>query len=170
MNTRELTLFSMFAAVMFASRLLMQMIPGVHINGLMIAALTLTYRQRALIPLYLYVALEGLFSGFAMWWVPYVYIWFPLWAAFMFLGKLNLPTNAKTPAYMIACGLHGLLFGIMYAPVQALMFGLSFRAMIAWVIAGIPFDIIHAVANTIAGILILPLVTMMTTLKEKQKA
>ena len=35
---------------------------------------------------------------------------------------------------------YGLLFGTLYAPVYAIMYGLSFKAAIAWIIAGLPFD------------------------------
>jgi len=135
----------------------LQMVPFIQLLGLFIAAITLAYRVRALIPLYVYVMLEGIFAGFSFWWLPYVYIWVPLWAVFMLAGKLSLPKKIKIPLYMILCGLHGLLFGIMYAPAQALMFGLTFEGMIAWIIAGLWFDVMHAIGNIAAGILIIPL-------------
>jgi len=34
---------------------------------------------------------------------------------------------------------------------------LSFNGMIAWIVAGIPFDVIHAVSNFAAATLIIPL-------------
>ena len=44
------------------------------------------------------------------------------------------------------------------APVQALFFGFDFRQTLAWIAAGLPFDIIHAIGNFAAGFLIMPLV------------
>ena len=82
----------------------------------------------------------------------------------MFIGKINLPKKAQALLYMVLCGLHGLFFGIMYAPAQALMFGLSFEAMIAWIIAGFPFDIIHAIGNVAAATLIIPLFSLVKKL------
>ena len=154
----------MLGAVMFMSRLLMQMIPNIHLLGLFVAATTLTFRANALIPIYLFVAIEGLFAGLAFWWIPYLYVWIPLWGAFMLLGRLNIPKKVQTPVYMVTSGLHGLSFGLLYAPLQALMFGLSFRGMIVWIIAGIPFDVIHAIGNIAAGTLIVTLSSLLKRL------
>ena len=74
---------------------------------------------------------------------------------------LLLPRNMSNKKAMIVypavCALHGLLFGTLYAPAQALMYGLSFQAMLAWILAGLPYDLIHAAGNLFAGLLILPL-------------
>ena len=158
----------MLSALMFMSRVLMQMIPNIHLLGLFIASTTVAFRLKALIPLYLYVLIEGLFTGFALWWVPYLYVWIPLWGAFMLLGRLNIPKKAQTPIYMLVCGLHGLLFGVLYAPMQAILFGLSLQGMIAWIIAGIPFDIIHAIGNAASGVLIVTLSTLLKKLNANQ--
>ena len=124
--------------------------------------------MRALIPLYSYILLDGVFSGFSMWWIPYLYIWLPLWGAFMLLGKLELRRTIQAPLYMIVCGLHGLSFGLLYAPAQALMFGFNFQTTIAWIIAGLPFDIVHALGNFAAGSMIIPLSTLLKNLDNGQ--
>jgi len=146
---------------MFVSQIAMQWIPNVHFIGLFIAAFTLTYRTRALIPIYVYVMLYGTFYGFSTWWYPYLYVWVPLWGMFMLAGKIGelfrIPVKVKIPLFMVLCALHGLSFGALYAPFQAWVFGLNFQGMIAWIIAGIPFDIIHASGNFAAGVLIVPL-------------
>ena len=154
---RDLAIYSVLSAIMLVSRISLQMVPFIQLLGLIVAAITLAYRVHALIPLYVYVMLEGIFAGFSFWWLPYIYIWLPLWFSFMLAGKLNLPKKVKIPLYMVLSGLHGLLFGIMYAPAQALMFGLTFEGTIAWVIAGLWFDVMHAMGNFAAGVLIIPL-------------
>ena len=68
-----------------------------------------------------------------------------------------MKTKTAVPVYAVVCSLHGLFFGTLYAPAQAIMYGLDFKAMIAWIIAGLPYDAIHAVGNLAAGLLILPL-------------
>jgi len=139
-------------------------LPSVHLLGLFIAAFTLKYRVKALIPVYVYVAVYGAFYGFASWWVPYLYIWLPLWGMFMLAGMFELPLKAKVPVYMAICAIHGLSFGVLYAPYWAWMIGLNFQGMIAWIIAGIPFDITHAISNLIAGALIVPLTELLKKL------
>lgn len=46
-------------------------------------------------------------------------------------------------------------------------FGLSFKGMIAWIIAGLPWDFVHGISNFFCGILIVPIVTLLRKL-EKQ--
>ena len=167
LSVRELTIFSLLGSIMFITKFVMQWIPNVHLLALFIAAFTLTYRAKALIPLYVYILLDGVVSGFSMWWAPYLYIWFPLWLVFMLAGKVKMPQKIKVPFYMLLCGLHGLSFGIMYAPAQAFMFGLNFKSMIAWIVAGLPFDLIHGVSDFFAASLILPLHSLLVRL-EKQ--
>ena len=166
---RDITIFAALSAIMLVSRIMMQWIHGVHLLGLFIASMTLVYRVRALIPIYVYIMLDGLFTGFAFWWVPYLYIWLPIWSMFMIVGKLNLPRKIQIPLYMVLCGLQGLLFGAMYAPAWALFAGLTFEATIAWIIAGLGFDIIHAIAQVAAGILIIPLSELLRKLDKSWK-
>jgi len=162
---RDLAIYAVLGTIMFVSRIIMQFIPNIHLLGLFIAAITLTYRVRALIPLYVYIMLDGIFAGFAFWWMPYIYIWLPLWLMFMMIGKARLPKKIQVPLYMALCGLHGLSFGAMYAPSWALMAGLSFEATIAWIIAGLGFDTAHAISNIIAGTLIIPLSELLKKLR-----
>ncbi len=154
----------MLAAVMYLSKVIMEWIPNVHLLGMLIMSYTLVYRVKALIPIYVYIMLNGVFAGFAMWWIPYLYIWTILWGATMLLPR-EMDKKIEVLVYMIVCGLHGLLFGILYAPMQALMFGLSFEGMIAWIIAGLPFDAIHGVGNLAAGLLILPMTKLLRRLE-----
>ena len=163
----ELVVFAVLGSIMFVSQIAMQWLPNVHFLGLFVAAFTLTYRVRALIPIYVYVMVYGAFYGFSTWWIPYLYIWLPLWGMFMLAGKIRLPMKAKIPLYMVLCGLHGLSFGTLYAPFQALVFGLSFQGMVAWIIAGIPFDITHAIGNLAAGVMIIPLSELLRKLDKQ---
>jgi len=133
-------------------------IPNIGFIGMFIATFTITYRVKALIPLYVYIMLYGLFFGLLTW-IPYLFVWLPLWGMFMLAGKFNLPVTVKVPLFMILCALHGLSFGTLYAPFSAFLFGipLRFQTLIAWIIAGFPYDIAHALGNLAAGVLIVPL-------------
>lgn len=174
LSLRELVLFSVLGAIMFLSKIAMEWAPNIHFLGMFIATFTLVYRKKALIPLYVFILIEGVVAGFSAWWLPYLYIWLPLWAVFMAVGKLRIPPKWQLPLYMLLCGLHGLAYGTLYAPAQALLFGLSFKTMLAWIVAGLPFDFLHGIGNLAAGILILPLAVLLrkldkTTLQSKMK-
>ena len=165
LTVKELTVFSMLAAVMYASKVVMDFLPNIHLLGVFVVSFTIVYRKKALYPIYLFVFITGLLNGFNTWWIPYLYLWTVLWAGVMVLPK-RLPVKAAPLIYMIVCGLHGLAYGTLYAPVQALMYGLNMEGMIGWIIAGLPFDITHGISNFIGGILILPIVSV---LKQAEK-
>ena len=155
-SLQEMTLFSMFGAVIFASKAMMAAIPNVHLVALFIISLTVVYRVKALYSIAVYILLEGVFFGFTTWFVPYLYVWPILWGVTMLLPK-KMKTAVAVPVYSIIGGLHGLLFGTMFAPVHALFFGLNFKGMLAWIVTGFPYDLIHAVSNTIMCLLVVPL-------------
>ena len=155
---KYLVFFGIMGSLIFVLKIVMSALPNIHLVGVLIVPLTVVFRTKALIPIYIYVLLDGIFGGFALWWVPYLYIWAVLWLFAMLLPK-NMPKKIAIPVYMIVCGLHGLLFGVLYAPFQSFAFGLNFEATIAWIIAGLPFDITHAISNLLGGTLILPLVS-----------
>lgn len=161
-------LCALFGALMISSKEIMAVLPNIHLLGLLIMLTTLTFRFKALISIYIYVFAEALFQGFSPWWVPNLYTWAILWAVTMLIPK-KLPTKAKMVIYPIVCSLHGFAYGILCAPTQALFFGLDFKGMIAWIITGIPYDLIHGVSNFCAGLLVLPLYLMLSKMLAKIK-
>ncbi len=165
LTTRELTVFAMLGALMYASKVIMEVAPNIHLLGVFTTAFTVVYRKKALYPIYIYVLLNGMFGGFSAWWVPYLYIWTVLWGAIMLLPK-NIPEKVRPLVYMTVCSLHGFLFGTLYAPAQAIMFGLDLKATLAWIAAGFYFDCIHGVSNFFCGLLIMPIVLVLTRLEK----
>lgn len=160
LTTREIVLFGMLGSLMYASKVIMEAAPNIHLLGVFTIAFTVVYRKKALYPIYTFVLLNGLFSGFAAWWIPYLYLWTVLWGITMLLPK-NMPKIIKPVVYMTVNACHGFLFGTMYAPVQAFLFGLSFDRMVAWIIAGLPFDFIHGISNFFCGLLIVPIISVL---------
>ena len=141
---------------MFASKKMMEFLPNIHLLSMFIILFTLQYRVKALVPLYVYVFLDGLFSGFSLWWIPYTYIWTILWA-----GAMLIPKGKSKLFYMIVCpvtgGLHGILFGTLYAPFWAIIMHLDFNGFIAYIINGLSFDVLHAIGNIASCTLVCPL-------------
>ncbi len=166
LTVREMAVFSMLGALMFASKILMAFAPNIHLLGVFTIAFTVVYRGKALYPIYIYVLLNGIFDGFGAWWIPYLYIWAVLWGITMLLPK-KMPKPVAVVVYSLVNALHGYGFGILYAPAQALLFGLSFKGMIAWIIAGFPFDVIHGTSNLICGLLIVPIVFVLKKLEKE---
>ena len=159
----ELVVFAMLGAMMFCSKIIMEALPNIHLLGMFTMTFTLVFRAKALIPLYIYVMINGLYAGFNVWWYPYLYIWTILWGVTMLLPR-KMPRRVAAVVYPAVCALHGALFGVLYAPAQALFFGLDFQGTVAWIIAGLPFDLLHCVGDLVAGLLILPLTELLQRL------
>lgn len=168
LTVRETVLFPMLGTLMFCSKLLLEWAPNIHLLAAFTIAFTLVYRKKALIPIYIFVLLTGLYGGFSPWWIPHLYLWALLWGATMLLPR-RMPKKIAIPVYTLLATLHGLFYGALYAPAQALLFGLDFRGMLLWIAAGAPFDILHAVGNFAASLLILPLTELLRKLEKQSK-
>jgi len=153
----------MLGTVMFLSKIVMEWAPNIHLLAMLTVSYTVVYRKKALIPIYIFVFLVGLIAGFSTWWIPYLYLWLVPWGVAMLLPK-NMSSKIAVPVYMAVCALHGLFYGVLYAPFQAVVFGLNLQGIIAWIIAGLPFDIMHAIGNLAAGSLTVPLINLLRRL------
>lgn len=160
LKTKELILFSLLGATMFVSKLITEVLPNIHLLGLFIVSYTVVFRAKALIPIYIFVFLTGVYGGFTFWWIPYLYIWSILWLAVMLLPR-KMPPKIATPVYMVVSGLFGLLYGVLYAPTQALLYGYNLDKTLAWIAAGFYFDIIHGISNFLVASLTPALVTVL---------
>ena len=152
----RLVLFAMLGAIVFASKIVMEALPNIHPVAMLLMAYTVVNRSRALIPLYVYVFLLGLFYGFNLWWYPYLYIWTILWGVTMLLPRQMKPAVAAV-VYPLVCALFGFAYGTLYAPAQALLFGYDFSTTVKWILAGLPYDMLHGLGNLGMGLLIYPL-------------
>jgi energy-coupling factor transport system substrate-specific component len=166
LSIQEMAIFSMLGAMMFCSKLVMEVLPNIHLCGMLIIVYTVVFRKKALIPIYVFVALQILYSAFTgtiLWSLPYLYVWTVLWALTMLVPK-NIPTKIAAFVYPAICFLHGILFGLLYAPAQSLLFHLNFEQTVAWIIAGLGFDLLHGIGNLFCGLLVLPLSSILRKL------
>ena len=164
LSVKELAVFGMLGTLMCISKYVMEFLPNMHLLAVFTVAFTVVFRKKALYPIYIFVFLVGLFSGFSVWWLPYLYIWAVLWGAVMLIPK-NINPKIAPFVYIAVCSLHGFLYGTIYAPAQALLFGLDFKGTVAWIVAGLPFDMVHGFSNLILGVLIVPIIKVLKKLK-----
>lgn len=166
-TTRELAIFAMLGTLMFCGDITMNWAMNVHFVGALFMTYTVVYRGRGLIPFYIYAILIGLYEGFGLWWVPYLYIWLPLWGVTMLLPR-HMPRKLAIPVYMVICALHGLSYGVLYAPFWALVAGLDIKGTLTWIALGFPADLLHAAGNFVGGALVLPLSELLRRLEKKR--
>lgn len=144
---RKIAADGLFAAVLFALQVSMLHLPNIELVSLTVILYTLVFGKRVLNILITFTILEGIFYGFGIWWVSYLYIW-PILAG---LTALLRHFDAPDWGYGILSCLFGLSFGFLCSlPYIAGGPG----AMFAWWIAGIPFDLMHGISNLIIGLVL----------------
>lgn len=133
-------LLAILGVLMFVGKLCLAPLANVEPVTLLIMVVTTYFGWWALCSVYIYVALEILFFGLGIWNVMYLYVWAILVVAVVLTRRFATPfINAIIAAFF------GLLFGTLCSPPYFLMLG--FSGGISWIIAGIPYDIIHSVSN-----------------------
>lgn len=163
---RALVIYAMWGALMFGSTFFLKGLPNIHLLALFIIVTTRVYRFGALIPLYVYVFLEGVVQGFHPWWIPYLYVWTALWAVTMLLPR-KLPDRVAVVCYVALGLLHGLFFEVLWVPFYVTFEGLTFRLALVRLLYGVGFSITHGVGNAVSCVLCLPLIRLVERL-EKQ--
>ena len=165
----EIAVFGMLGALMMVSDILMNIIPNVHLVGVMIVVITLVYRQKALFPIYVYVLLIGLVEGAGLWFT-YCYVWAILWGMVMLLPK-RMPGWLATVVYAVVCGLHGFGFGFLWIPSQMALMGFSFeQALVWWQFGFITADVPHGIGNVVGSLLTVPLISLIRKLDRRVHA
>ena len=151
----------MLGAILFIGDALMEWAPNVHPITVLVIAYTVVYRRKAIIPVIIYIALQAVFFG-GLWLVPYCYI-FPLYHFIALLIPKGIGGVKAQICYSVLSVLFGIAFGTLYAPWQAVVFmkALDFERILAWIVAGFPYDVIHAAGNFAASFLIIPIVKLL---------
>ena len=162
LKLKDIVLLALLSALMCVGDFAMEWLPNVHFVGVFIVVTTVVYRKYALLPIFVYWIVSGFVEGISLWWIPKIYIWSLLWVGIMLIPK-SLSEKVKNVLYVAVCTLHGFLsFGVLYAPAQALITGMDFKGTIAWIAAGLPFDVTQCIGNLILGtLLIYPMVKIL---------
>ena len=140
MAARELALYALLGAIMFALKMVLAALPNIEPVSLLLIVYTLVFGKRAIWPLYTYVILECLTWGVNLWTINYMYVWLFLFWAVYALRHMHTPLG-----WAVLAGAYGLLFGVLCAPVYWITGG--WGAAVSWWISGIPYDILHCIGN-----------------------
>ena len=95
LDLRHLLIFAMLGTIQFVSKQALEFLPNVELVSTLTMVYTLVYRKRGLIPVLVFILMEGLLWGFSVWWFPYLYLWPILWAVTMALPKLMPVQRAR---------------------------------------------------------------------------
>ena len=148
-------LLAIFGGLMFVGKMLLAPLANIEPVTLLIMVITTCFGWSALASVYIYATLEILYFGFGIWNVMYLYVWAILVVIVMLTRKFATPLmNAIIAAFF------GLFFGVLCSAPYFIMLGPA--GAVTWIMGGIPYDIIHCVANFIFVFLVFsPLVRVL---------
>lgn len=148
---REMTVLALLGAMMMATQVALAALPNIHLVAVFVILATLLFGWKALFSVYIFVILEGLIYGFSMWFINYLYIW-----TILAILSILFRNNRSRWFWAALAGIYGLLFGALCSIPYFFVGGWA-SAFSYWV-AGIPFDLVHCVSNTVLTfVLLMPL-------------
>ena len=142
-------LSGILGAILLVSQIALAPLPNIEIVSVLVVLFTLVLGKYVAYTLSVFILLEGLVYGFGLWWLSYLYIWTILAIITFFFRKME-----SRLGWALICGFYGLLFGTLTSFPTFVLSG--FAVGVAYILSGIPFDLIHAVANFLLAFLLLP--------------
>jgi energy-coupling factor transport system substrate-specific component len=155
LSVKDIALIGMMIAVLEVCKRVLDFIPNVELVTFWIIMFTLFLGKKAIYGVFGFILIEGLVFGFHVWWIMYLYLWPALVLVTLFFKK-----NEFGILWAIISGIFGLVFGlagsIPYIFIGAVDGGISGGLYMAfsWWIAGIPWDLVHGVANFVVMLIL----------------
>lgn len=144
-----MALSGILGAVLLVSQIALAPLPNIEIVSVLVILFTIALGRYVGYTLAVFVLLEGLVYGFGLWWFSYLYIWLILSVLAFLFRRME-----SRLGWALLCGFFGLAFGTLSSFPTFVLSG--FATGVAYIISGIPFDLIHAVSNFLLGFLLLP--------------
>ena len=167
LSIRDIALIGVMVAVIEVCKMAMSFLPNIELTSFWVILFTLFFGWKMVFVIPVFILIEGCVYGFGLWWVMYLYAW-PLLALFTYLNR----KKETLLFWSLTSATFGLLFGAMcaipYFFVGLLDGGIAagVRTAFAWWVAGIPWDITHAIGNfVLMMVLFVPVRTMMKKVK-----
>ncbi|MBP3371401.1 MAG: hypothetical protein J6L88_02630 [Clostridia bacterium] len=146
-TVKDIAAIGVAAAILLVCQVAMNFLPNIEVVSLFVVLFTQHFERKTLWIIYVFVLIEGLIYGFAMWWFVYLYIWTILYFVTRFLRDMHEPLG-----WAIVTGLFGLLFGALSS--IPTLFTMGFYGGIAYFVQGIIFDLVHCAGNFVIALVL----------------
>lgn len=159
LSVKDIALIGIMTATLIASKMALAVLPNIEIVSLLIIVFTLTFGFKVFYSIIIFICIETFIWGMGLWSIMYLYTW-PLLAITTYLFR----KQDSVWFWSIVSGIFGLFFGALGSILYLIIGGV--RTAFAWWIAGIPWDIVHCIANfVLALVLYRPLMATLRKLK-----
>lgn len=132
---------------MYVSQVIMATLPNIELVSFLIIITARKFGFKSLVSVYVFVGLEILTYGLAIWAISYLYVWAILVLAVCLLRKID-----SRILFTLVSGIFGLMFGI-FCSVPSFIIG-GFGYGISWIISGLSFDLLHGFGNLLLTFLL----------------
>ena len=146
-KAKEIVIMGMMTAVAFASQIAMSFLPNIEIVTLLFILYTLVLGKKVFLVIYAFVLLEGIFYGFGLWWLNYLYIW-----TILAIVVLIFRNQQSVWFWSIVSGFYGLSYGALCSIIYLFIGGIN-TAFAYWV-SGLGFDVTHCVGNVVVCLIL----------------
>ena len=146
-SVREIVLYALLASLLLVVQVGLAFLPNIELVSVLVIIYTRVMGKKALIPLYVFVILEGLIYGFGIWWITYLYIWAVLALVTLLFHKIE-----SVWFWAILSCIYGLCFGTLSSIPYFFMGGI--QMVITYILNGIPFDLLHGVGNFVTALVL----------------
>ncbi len=138
---KDIIFTALIASIVFVTQIVMAALPNIEIVSFLFIIYAIHFPlKQSLTASYIFCLLEGLFFGFGIWWVMYLYVWQILIIISWSFRKMNFSVF-----WAVIAGIFGLFFGALCS-IPYIVAG-GFFAGFAWWVNGIFYDVIHAISN-----------------------
>lgn len=160
MPVKKITRIALLSAILYVSKVALEMLPNVELVSVLIMAYTLVFGAETLWIITVFNLFELIQWGFGSWWISYLYVW-PLLCVVVLLLKKSL--KEEFLIWSVIAGCFGLLFGSLFA-IAYLPVDPSYA--LAYWISGLMWDVWHGVWNFILMMVLgKPLYRLLSKLK-----
>lgn len=144
----DIAQIGLMVAIIEVCKIALQSIPNVETTTFWLIIFTIYLGYKVIFVVPIFILIEGAIYGIGLWWIMYLYIW-PL----LIIVTILLRKPRNTLVLSVLSGMFGLLFGFLCSFPYFFIGWASgdikngVTNMFTWWIAGIPFDILHGIAN-----------------------
>ncbi len=145
---KDITLIGMMVAVIEVCKVSLAWAPNIELTTFWLIMFTLFFGKKIAFVVPVFILIEGTMYGIHLWWIMYLYAW-PLLVLVTWIFR----KQESVWFWCILSSVFGLSFGFLcsfpYVAIGAVDGGFinGLYAGFTWWVAGIPWDIVHGVAN-----------------------